>query len=257
MFGGTVFELTPVGGGNWSEHVLHSFSGGTDGAIPSADLLSTAKATCTAQPSLAAALDLASQLRGFRIAEWHLSLSPPSTQGGQWTETLLHSFAGDIDGASPSSKLAPDGQGNFYGTTESGGGLGVCARTANHHCGTVFMLAPPAATGASWTETILHSFSGGSDGRSPEWGVVLDSLGNIYGTTVAGGRTGCRVGCGTVFELATTQNGWVKTILYDFTGGIDGGVPTGNLVTDPTGDLYGVVGAGGQYNHGVVFEITP
>src|SRR5205807_6755836 len=100
------------------------------------------------------------------------SLSP--TSGGGWTETVLYNFTGGSDGANPLTGVVLDAGGNLYGTTRHGG-------SASCVCGIVYRLSPVA--GGSWTETVLHTFTGGSDGSSPESTVVLDPKGNIYGTT--------------------------------------------------------------------------
>ncbi len=106
---------------------------------------------------------------------------------GAWAanaEKVLHSFTGGNDGIDPAATLAADAAGNFYGTTVSGGTGTLCA----NGCGTVFELSPVA--GGKWKETVLYSFTGGSDGKNPYGGVTLDSKGDLYGTTVAGGSGG-------------------------------------------------------------------
>lgn len=125
---------------------------------------------------------------------------------------MLHAFKGGIDGANPDAGLILDSTGNLYGTTRSGGGTG-CARTG---CGTVFELTPSG--NGTWVEKVLYSFQGGSDGRSPFASLVLDSAGNLYGTT--------STGPGTVFKLTPTGNGgWVETVLYAFPAGNGGYAP--------------------------------
>src|SRR5207245_9020671 len=98
---------------------------------------------------------------------------------------------------------------------------------------------------------------GGSDGAFPSSAVVFDGLGNLYGTTLEGGNGDCTSGCGTAYKLTPTPNGWSETSLYIFTGGTDGAAPTPSLLIDSSGNLYGVAEGGGQYGHGVVFEIVP
>ena len=117
------------------------------------------------------------------------------------TLTVLHSFTNRRDGNHPDAGLIADAAGNLYGTTLSGGDGGY---------GTVFQLDP------SGTLTVLYSFTGGSDGRSPVGGLIADAAGNLYGTTYGGGAgTGCIGGgaCGTVFELTAPAS---------FTGGLAG-----------------------------------
>ena len=120
-------------------------------------------------------------------------LMPPASHGGPWTETVMHAFTGGSDGGYPFGSLIAD-QGNLYGTTFSGGAS---------KAGTVFELTPPAAAGGTWTETVLHAFTGGSDGGYPYAGLIagkgiLDTtIFGLYGTTFAGGASDG----GTVFEL--------------------------------------------------------
>jgi hypothetical protein len=155
-------------------------------------------------------------------------LTPPSPGGGPWTETVLHSFTNvNGDGALPLAGLIFDASGALYGTTAYGGGTN-CA------CGTVFKLTPPSPGGGPWTETVLHSFIGGSDGSEPLAGLIFDASGALYGTTLNGGGSGTNCaastgGCGTVFKLTptttTTGTTWTESVLYSFTGGSDGGFP--------------------------------
>jgi uncharacterized repeat protein (TIGR03803 family) len=103
-------------------------------------------------------------------------------------------------------------------------------------------------------ETVLHAFSGGTDGAFPYGGVVRDAAGNLYGTTSAGGNTGCGGGgCGTVFKLDKQGN---ETVLYTFTGGTDGGTPYAGLIRDRAGILYGTAFIGGATGNGVVFKVS-
>jgi uncharacterized repeat protein (TIGR03803 family) len=152
-----------------------------------------------------------------------------------------------------------DSAGNLYGTTSEGGVSGNCSGGT---CGIVYELS---LVSGGWTETVLYSFLGTTDGGSPQSGVILDSAGNLYGTTLWGGDTDCSsVGCGTVYELVRGSGGsWTEKILYEFTGGRDGGDPIGGLVFDSAGNLYGTTSAwgdlGGCNNNGcgAVFELSP
>jgi uncharacterized repeat protein (TIGR03803 family) len=170
------------------------------------------------------------------------------------TEKVIHSFTGGNDGIDPAVTLAQDADGNLYGTTIKGG-TGAC----DNGCGTVFELSPLA--GGKWKEKILYSFTGGSDGKNPYGGVTLDSKGDLYGTTVAGGSGGSCTGdgCGVVFLLSKSGKGWVETVMYNFTGGKDGFGPGGALVFDRVGNLYGTTPDGGNRNCGcgVVYQISP
>ncbi len=171
--------------------------------------------------------------------------------GGTWNEALIANLPSP--GSSPDgAQLAIDSVGNLYGVTSSGG---------EFNGGTVFELSPGPA---GWTETILHSFSyNGKDGNNPEAGLILDSVGNLYGTTAFGGGSGAMCGtgqngCGTVFELSPIAGkGWKETILHRFLDkDEDGEIPEGTLVIDAAGNLYGTTSEGG-YSWGVVFELTP
>jgi uncharacterized repeat protein (TIGR03803 family) len=177
----------------------------------------------------------------------------------QATENVLFSFAG-ANGSGPTGTLVSDSNGNLYGTTLQGGSSANCS----HGCGTVFKLAP--GTNGAWEETVLHSFIGGDDGVNPYAGLVLDSHGNLYGTTFFGGGTSCTDaygdhGCGIVFMLTPSGSDWKETILYRFQGSDhdDGSGPFANVIFDKQGNLYGTTLNGGDKTCacGTVFELTP
>jgi uncharacterized repeat protein (TIGR03803 family) len=152
-------------------------------------------------------------------------------------EMVVHSFAGGThDGATPEGALIVDAARNLYGTTYAGGAYGA---------GTVFKLAPTGAL------SLLHTFTGGADGSSPEPSLAVDKAGNLYGTTTAGGATNN----GTVFKVSPKG---VHTVLYSFgSGGADGTVPVAGVTIDAKGNLYGTTSTGGSYGYGTVFELTP
>jgi uncharacterized repeat protein (TIGR03803 family) len=173
-------------------------------------------------------------------------------------EIILHNFSGPPggggDGASPSAGLIRDAAGNLYGVTAGGGAYGA---------GTVFELK---ASGGE--ETLLYSFTGGSDGGGPDSVLIFDSEGNLYGTTRGGGSSFvCDGGCGTVFELSPSNGSWTETALYSFcslSDCEDGEEPlAGPLVRDSAGNLYGTTIFGGAYRNcngdacGVVFKLDP
>jgi len=155
---------------------------------------------------------------------------------------LVYSFTGGSDGGNAATRLVFDTAGNAYGTTVVGGTFG---------CGTVFKLHPSRGT---FLESVLWNFSCFGDGKNPHGGVTLDSAGNIYGTTVAGGSGGICTGdgCGVVFRLQS--NGLV--ILHDFTGGSDGFGPGGPAVLDAAGNVFGETPDGGASGKGTVFELV-
>jgi uncharacterized repeat protein (TIGR03803 family) len=166
-------------------------------------------------------------------------------------ESLLHNFKGRPgDGMDPSGNLILS-SGKLYGTTVAGGTQNGNCNDENSGCGTVYEFIT-----SSGTEKVLYTFLGGSDGSLPSGaGLVRDTKGNLYGTTMWGGGSGCSgFGCGTVFKV--TSKG-VETVLYRFTGGINGGLPEAGLVIDPLGNLYGTTSSGGSDGVGTVFEVTP
>jgi uncharacterized repeat protein (TIGR03803 family) len=240
---GTVFELMPRTGGGWTEKVLHRFlSNGQDGQVPYGNLI----------------FDSAGDLYGTTTAGGAYGYGTVyellPTAGGTWTEKILHSFnpvpAGK-DGYTPYGGLIFDAAGNLYGTTISGG--------ANFHDGTVFELIHIA--GGGWAEKILHSFNeNGTDGFVPFAGLIFDTNGNLYGTTVQGGSgSGGDAAIGTVFELKPNAGGgWTEKILHSFiVNGTDGYTPDAGVIFDTHGNLYGTTFSGGSDNNGTVFELTP
>jgi len=148
---------------------------------------------------------------------------------------VLYNFAGSSDGGDPFASLIRDAAGNLYSTVDYGG---------TSFAGAVFKVAP------NGTETVLYSFSGGSDGAYPFSPVVRDGAGNLYGTTSMGGSANA----GVVFKV--DANG-TETVLHSFTGGQDGVTPIGGLLRDKAGNLYGTTSQGGTSNDGVLFKITP
>jgi uncharacterized repeat protein (TIGR03803 family) len=177
---------------------------------------------------------------------------------GVWKETILHDFAGGNDGNYPQGQLSIDAAGHLYGTTLFGGGPN---RACENGCGTVFELSP--GTNGEWTETILHSFEyTHADGAYPTSGVVLDSAGNVYGTTQSGGTHSG----GTVFEVSPVDGTWTESILHNFCSSAncsDGGLPTAGMIFDTAGNLYGTTAQGGTGTGcsggpcGTLFELSP
>ncbi len=173
-------------------------------------------------------------------------------------KTVLYTFSGGGDGGGPSSDPIFDASGNLYGTTFDGGDLG-CGEYGPG-CGVVFELMP--STNGQWQEKVLYAFQGGPDGYQPSGNLILDTAGNLYGTTFGGGNeTNCQNGfdhgCGTVFELSPNPDGsWTKTTLYSFQGGkADAANPSG-LIMDPEGQLYGAT-FDSREDQSTIFELTP
>jgi uncharacterized repeat protein (TIGR03803 family) len=103
----------------------------------------------------------------------------PAQGKAAWSETVLHSFSNDgSDGWNSAAGLIIDNSGELYGTTYQGG---------EYSAGVLFKLTPPAAGGTTWAETVLYSFTNGSDGGGPGAGLIMDSSGSLYGTTEGGG----------------------------------------------------------------------
>jgi uncharacterized repeat protein (TIGR03803 family) len=235
---GVAFVLTRTSSGKWKETVLHSFTGGEDGANPVSGLIFDTKGNLYGTTQTGGA-------SGFGVV---FELAPNSS--GEWKERVLHAFTGGKDGGNPAASLVFDASGNLYGTTASGG-RGKCQ---GRGCGVVFKLTP--ASGGNWKESVLHTFTG-SDGAYPAATLILDPTGNLYGATPLGGA----YNWGVAFKLKPDANGrWKERVLHTFTGGKDGAVPVA-LILDGSGNLYGTAYDGGiascSFGCGVVFKLTP
>jgi uncharacterized repeat protein (TIGR03803 family) len=234
---GTVFELSPRSGGGWHFTVLHAFNT-TDGRYPYDNLTldSAGNLYGTTVQGGVATRCTSRLVSGCGVV---FKLSPAA--GGPWHYTDLHAF-NKIDGEAPMGGVVLDVDGNLYGTTSAGGALGA---------GTIFKLSP--STGGAWHETLIHSFTGTTDGSYPVASLTLDALGNIYGTTELGGAAGD----GIVFEFShASGGGWTETVLHDFAGA-DGSQPRCTPVFDSSGNLYGTTQVGGAFGAGTAFEIIP
>jgi uncharacterized repeat protein (TIGR03803 family) len=225
---GTIYNLRPPPRtssrvfGDWRETVLYRFVGSNDGSDPGYGGLvfdqtgSLYGTTCGGGSSGAGTV--------YKL-----------TPGADWTQSVLYSFGGD-DGLCPLGGVIFDQAGNLYGTTSSGG---------IHDKGTVFELMP---SGSGWTARTLHAFQG-AEGSSPVGGLIFDALGNLYGTTSAGGSGG-----GVVFMLAPSDGDWLYTAIHSFSGS-EG--PYSKVVMDARGNLYGTTVNDGAFGLGSVFELTP
>jgi uncharacterized repeat protein (TIGR03803 family) len=172
--------------------------------------------------------------------------SAAALPGFAQTFSIIHRFTGNAGAGNPAFQLVQDAAGNLYGTTSWGGAVRSCEGSG---CGGVYRLSPNGNGG--WTYTELYNFQFGAE----PYNLILDSAGNLYGTSAAGGPSGA----GLVFELSPTTTGpWTFTTLYAFTGGSDGSLPNGYLVFDAEGNLYGTTAYGGNSeNLGTVFELSP
>jgi uncharacterized repeat protein (TIGR03803 family) len=233
---GTVFELSPTGGG-WTETVLYKFSGSPDGAYPRSPLLFDASGNLDGATSQGGggSCNLGSAQSGCGTI---FQLVPSS---GVWAENVLYSFH-ITDGETPYQGLVSDSTGNLYGTTNVGGAFSS---------GVAFQLSP--GSGGVWSETILHNFQGNADGIWPAGGMTMDASGNLYGTASSAGAHDA----GAVFKLTPTSGGAFSLSVLTDLDGTNGGFPDGHLVLDAAGNIYGTGGFGGLKNSGVVFKITP
>jgi uncharacterized repeat protein (TIGR03803 family) len=281
--GGAVFQLLPPSAGQskWTENILYSFAGGDDGDSPVSGLVRSRSGALFGVTTVGGANNAgtvymltksggswtksvpysfpssdgfpggrlllddqdniygATQVSIFRLA-------PPAAGQESWTASTLYAFSATEDGHGPTGGLTGDATA-LYGTTRSGG---------SSNQGIVFRLTPPASGDGTWTETILHDFSG-TEGTSPNGDLVAKG-GNLFGTTEHGGTADE----GTVFELKKPKVGhsdWRHSVLYSFSGP-DGDLPFNGLTPGKDGSLYGTTGEGGgfgKYGHGTVFQLTP
>jgi len=233
--GGIAFELTRGSSGVWQETVLHNFGAALDGAYPSGEL--------TLGPS--GNLYGTTQIGGTQGCYQNQcgTVFSLSKKNGVWTETILHTFD-YYHGSVPVGGVILDQSGNLYGVTTYGG----------KEWGAIFELKRMAG---SWKFAVLHDFRG-SDGSSPVGGLAEDTKGNLWGVTQYGGTHND----GTVFELTPSGEGWTFQSIYDFQGGNDGIAPSGRLLSDPAGDLFGLTVLGGsgkctgERRCGTVFQLS-
>ncbi len=231
--GGTVWQLSPVGGG-WVHTVLYSFTGGADGG----------------EPYKGVTLDAAGNLYGTAVTggsgscEGGCGVTYKLTKSGTtWTQSVIHAFTGGADGSGPGARVAVDGRGNVYGMTPTGGANGL---------GTIYSLHPKA--NGAWAFRVIHTFTGGSDGSSGSAGKLLIRGGHVYGAATSGGT----YSSGAVFELTPTRTGeWDFKTIYSFLGAPDGVFPYGALLFDADGNLYGTTYYGGANGLGAAYKLSP
>ena len=261
---GTVYQLTPQKDGLWAETVLYVFKGKAfnDGEYPEGGLIADSSGNLYGTTAYGGSGNcvLAGSAAGCGTV---FELSPPQQKGQAWTETILYSFPTAKQGYVPAGDLVFDASGNLYGSTIFGGGKGTTCDPFYQFCGAVFRLIAPRTKNGKWTERVLHSFAGGSDGAEPNGNLVLDSAGAVYGTTSFGGNEGCKtdsgIGCGTAFELkppTKTSGAWTQEILHRFAEINDGATPSGGLIFDAAGALYGTTFSGSNVD-GTIFKLTP
>ncbi len=231
---GVVYQLKPSGTGGWTFKVIHAFTGGTDGNGGSAGRL---------------LVDTAGNLYGVCTvggAKGFGNVYEISASGSKWIFITLYSFKDQPDGASPYGGVVFDKSGNLFGTTYYAGG---------NDMGTVYKLAHN--TNGTWTESVLYSFKGGTDGASPISSLVVDSAGNFYGTTSEGGASAC--GCGVIFKMTKGTSGkWTESVVYRFPGTPSPGFAYNGMTSDSTAsNFYGATVHGGADNDGTIYKLTP
>jgi len=231
---GTVFQMTQSKKGAWTEKTIHSFTGSNSGEYPIGGLTVGKDGYFYGTTEYGGATYNAGIV--YRLFE----------SRGVWVGQLVYAFSGGAGGTYPYAGLTMDSTGNFYGTTYQGGA---------NNLGTVFKLK--AGKNNKFTYSVLYSFKGGdTDGEYPYYndGVVVDSSGNIYGTTYQGGS---QDNYGTVYELKLSSGKYKESVLHAFTGGSsDGCYPEAGLLL-LKGNLYGTAVYCGAHGAGVAFEVTP
>ncbi|HEX8816142.1 MAG TPA: choice-of-anchor tandem repeat GloVer-containing protein [Terriglobales bacterium] len=242
---GVVFVLSPNQNGGWTENVIHEFSG-ADGSYPDhSSLIFDSSGNLYGVTAQGGKGDCYIWAKGCGVV---FELTP--NENGAWTETVLYEFSDGKNGSNPESTLLFDSAGKLYGTTLAGGLDGN---------GVVFRLTPDG--NGNWSFSVLHHFKGGTDGANPYAGLIFDSVGNLYGSTMDGGEGSCSdnraPGCGTIYELIQDASGtWFDHILFRFPGK-PAANPISELVFDAYGNLYGTDAASTSKGFGGVFELTP
>jgi uncharacterized repeat protein (TIGR03803 family) len=209
--------------------LIYSFAGSTDGEYTDTELVA----------------DSAGNLYGTSVQGGTYgggTIFQVTPAGGH---TVLYNFTGGADGGEPYKGVTLDAQGNLYGTAVTGGG-GSC----EGGCGVVFKLTN---SGGVWTQSVIHTFIGTSDGSGPGSPVSIDQHGNVYGTTPTGGA----FGMGTVYQLRPTASGWTIRVIHTFSGGNDGGGGSaGRLLIDSAGNLFGACTVGGVHGFGTIYQLS-
>src|SRR6476620_4272197 len=213
--------------------IIYSFAGDEGGEYTDTDV----------------AIDAAGNLYGTSVlggesgggTVWQLS-----NVGGSWVHTVLYSFTGGRDGGEPYKGVTLDAAGNLYGTAVTGGS-GSC----EGGCGVTYKLTK---SGSTYTQSVIHAFTGGVDGSGPGARVAVDNRGNVYGMTPTGGANGL----GTIYALHAKSNGsWAFRVIHTFTGGSDGSSGSAGKLLLRGGRVYGAATTGGASSSGTIFELTP
>ncbi len=228
---GVVYQIRATATG-WKLRVIHAFTGGADGAGGSAgrlliDASGNIYGTCTT-----------GGVKGFGTV---YEISPNQSH---WNFATLYAFKDNADGGLPYGSLVFDKFGNLYGTTYYAGA---------HDLGSIYKLTHASGR---WTESVLYSFKGGSDGANPISSLVSDSTGNLYGTTSAGGDSGCD--CGVIFKMHPSATGeWTESVVYRFPGMPGPGFAYNGMVRGAGGKFFGATPRGGNSGDGAIYEFKP
>ena len=226
---GTIYKLHPHAG-SYEFQVIHTFTGGDDGATGSAGRMLLQHGR----------LYGAATVGGLYGSGVVFELTP--TAVGEWNFRGLYSFQGQPDGSFPYGALLRAGSGKIYGTTYYGGENGI---------GSVYELSPRSV--GEWDGRVIYSFQEGSDGNSPISNLVRDAAGNLFGTTSEGG-----LGSGAIFKLTPNGGGqWTESVVHPFAGPPDGGFSYNGMVVDRFGNFYGATVHGGTDDDGCVYKFTP
>jgi uncharacterized repeat protein (TIGR03803 family) len=245
---GIVFELSPQSGGAYyTYNTLHTFCEDyyqcADGALPYAGLVIDA----------AGNLYGTTEQGGSEASGTAFELSPPSIQGGAWTETILHNFCTTYhctDGYFPYGRLLLNKDGSLDGTTSAGGNNTNC----RDGCGTIFQLTPPVPPSMHWKENVLYAFCSTPmhghcpDGETPMIGLTADGSGDLYGTTIYGGAAHS-TGSGVLYKLSPGSGGLTQIVVRNFPKIAP---PMGELAADEQGNIYGIVPD--NFSHGVIYR---
>jgi uncharacterized repeat protein (TIGR03803 family) len=222
---GVVFRFSPNADGTWTETLIYSFGGDSNVVIPYGTM----------------AIDSQGNLYGTTIVGGAYGLGSVyklSLINGTWSVQDLYDFPPTIQGPSYGG-IALDSKGNLYVVSQYGGSYGV---------GSIFKLTP---TVDYWKYSLIHSFTGSTDGGYPGGSIAIDNAGNIYGTTLRGGL----FGSGTVYKFAPEQKGWKETVIHNFPATEPLWNPQG-VIRNVQGNLYGITSYGGKYSFGTAYEIT-
>ncbi|MGC2108387.1 MAG: choice-of-anchor tandem repeat GloVer-containing protein [Candidatus Korobacteraceae bacterium] len=249
---GTVFKLQPPPTAcksalcPWRETVLYSFASQDDGEFPQAEVAFDQAGDLYSTTQLGGAGPCNDGLYTGCGTVFKLT----HNADGSWSKSTLYSFqSGPTDGGFPTTGVLLDQGGNIFGTT---GGGGADCNQNDSACGVVYELTP---SGSGWSETILHFFTGGTDGDYPS-GLIFDSHGNLYGAA-GGGGGGPLGGNGTVFEMTPAQGGgWNFVLQYAFNYFNNEAAGPGPLTTDAAGNIYGSSDGGGTGGTGTAYKLT-